>query len=119
VADPTHSIELKLDSKKPDSPRREWSPIHDIKPISLNRPGPDIEILKTNGGWTIVAYLGKIQAKDVALTSEKLFVGVAQSAKIELAVRVFADELSNPVISSLSIGFTLAEQELTYEKLTK
>lgn len=118
VVDPEHAIEITLGSDRPRAPRREWSMLDNIRPISTNHPAPDIELTKTITGWTIVAHFGKVQAKDTALTSEELFFGVTQSRRIELPVSVFADELPNPVGSLLSIDFAVSEQELTYEKLT-
>jgi hypothetical protein len=118
IADPTHPLEFSLGSDRPKNPRREWSPIDNIRPISLNHVAPDIEVTETSAGWTISAYLGKIQAKDTRLTSEQLFVGMTQSGTTKLPVSVFADELSSPVSSTLSIDFVVTEQELTYDKLT-
>jgi hypothetical protein len=118
IADPTHDLEFSLGSDRPKAPRREWSPIDNIRPISMNQAPPDIEITKTSAGWTISAYFGKIQAKDTRLTSEQLFVGMTQSGSTKLSVSVFADELSSPMSSTLSISFVVTEQELTYDKLT-
>jgi hypothetical protein len=118
VADPSHSLEFSLGSNRPKKPRREWSPIDHIRPVSMNQMAPDIEIAETKTGWTINAYFGKIQAKDTRLTSEQLFVGMTQSGTTELPVSVFADELSSPVNSLLSLDFVITEQELTYDKLT-
>lgn len=117
VVDPTHSIEFALGSKRPKKPNKEWSPIDNIRPISINHPAPDITISKTNAGWTIIAYLGKIQAKDTALTSDQLFVGMSHSGRAELPASVFADELSSPVSSVLLLDFVITEKELTFEKL--
>jgi hypothetical protein len=84
----------------------------------MNQMGPDIEVLKTSAGWTICAYFGKIQAKDTKLTQEQLFMGMTQSGIIELPVWIFADEISNPVSSLLSLNFVVTERELTYAELT-
>lgn len=120
VADSVHTLEFQLGSNQPKQPRREWSTIDGLmsRSVSMNQVGPDIEILKTSAGWTICAYFGKIQAKDTKLTSEKLFVGMAHSGTIELPVLIFADEISNPVSSLLSLNFAITERELTYAELT-
>jgi hypothetical protein len=119
VTDPSRSIELALGSDRPKKPRREWSPLYDIQPISMNKAAPDIEVTRTNSGWTITAYFGKVQAKDTAVTLEELFVGTSTSGLVELPVSVFADELSTPVTAVLSIKYTVTEQEITVEKLTR
>jgi len=120
VADSVHTLEFQLGSNQPKQPRMEWSPIDGLmsRTVSMNQVGPDIDILKTSAGWTICAYFGKIQAKDTKLTSEKLFVGMAHSGTIELPVLIFADEISNPVSSLLSLNFAITERELTYAELT-
>ena len=121
VADPTHSLEFQLGSDRPKQPRRERLPIDYLgfnRPVPMNHVGPDIEILKTSAGWTICAYFGKIQAKDTKLTSEHLFMGMARSGSIELRVVIFADEISNPVSSLLSLNFVVSERELTHAELT-
>jgi len=119
VADPIHAIELALESDRPKAPRREWSPIDNIRPISMNQETPDIELTRTNAGWTISAYFGKVQAKDTSVTSEQLFVGASTSGLVELPVSIFADELSTPVIAVLSIEYSVTEQVVTVEQLTK
>ncbi|MES2014182.1 MAG: ATP-binding protein [Pseudomonadota bacterium] len=119
VIDPMHLIELALDSERPKAPKREWSPIHDIHSISMNKTSPDIEFTKTNAGWTISAYFGKVQAKDTAVTSAQLFVGISTSGLVELPVSVFADELSTPVIATLSVEYKVTEQEVPVEQLTR
>jgi hypothetical protein len=119
VTDPARSIELALGSDRPKKPRREWSPLDSIRPISLNKAAPDIEVTRTNSGWTITAYFGKVQAKDTAITLEELFLGTSTSGLVELPVSVFADELSSPVTAVLSIEYSVTEQEITVEKLTK
>lgn len=118
LIDPNHSIELVLGSDQPEVARREWLPFDSIRPNSALVKLPDVEVIRTHAGWTIVAHFGKIQAKDTTVTSEQLFVGVTQSRRIELPILVFADELSNPVRSILSLNFVLTEQEFSYEKLT-
>jgi hypothetical protein len=121
VADPAHSLEFQLGSDRPKQPRREWLPIDYLrsnKIVSMNQMGPDIEVLKTSAGWTICAYFGKIQAKDTKLTSEQLFMGMTKSGTIELPVLIFADEISNPVSSLLSLNFVVSERELTHAELT-
>lgn len=118
VTDSNHSLEFSLSSDRPKKPRREWSPMDNIRPISINQAPPDIEIIETTAGWTINAYFGKVQAKDTKLTSEQLFVGMNQSGTSKLPISVFADELSSPVSSMLSIDFVVADQELAYDKLT-
>ena len=121
VADPAHSLEFQLGSDRPKQPRRERLPIDYIgfnRSVPMNQVGPDIEILKTSAGWSISACFGKIQAKDTKLTSEKLFMGMAQSGTIELQVVIFADEISNPVSSLLSLKFEITERELTHAELT-
>lgn len=118
ITDSNHSLEFSLGSDKPKKPLQEWSPIASIRPISINQASPDIEIIETTAGWTINAYFGKIQAKDTKLTSEKLFVGTNQSGMSELPILVFADELSSPVSSVLTIDFVVTDQELAYDKLT-
>lgn len=120
LADPAHAIEFVLGSDQPNVPRREWSHLYNIKPISMNNlSSPDIEVIKTKAGWTIVSYFGKVQAKDTAVTSEQLFVGVTQSGRIEFPITVYADELSNPVSSLLSLNFSLSEREFSYDELTR
>jgi hypothetical protein len=118
VTDTNHALEFSLGSDQPKTPRREWSPIDHLRPVSINQASPDIEIIETAVGWTINAYFGKIQAKDTKLTSEKLFVGMNQSGMSELPILVFADELSSPVNSVLTIYFVVADEELAYNKLT-
>lgn len=119
VADPMRSIEMALGSDRPKTPRREWSPLDNIRPISMNQATPDIEVTRTNAGWSISAYFGKVQAKDTAVTTEQLFVGTSASGLVELPVSIFADELSTPVIAVLSIEYSVTEQEVTVEQLTK
>ena len=118
IADPAHLLEFAVGSKRPTQPKREWSPVDNLRPISMHTKTPDIEIAKTGAGWTITAYFGKIQAKDTTLTDERLFAGVSQSGSIELPISVFADELSSPVNATLSLSFQVTEQELTTDQLT-
>lgn len=119
VADPIHAMELALESDRPKAPRREWSPIDNFRPISMSQETSDIEVTRTNAGWTISAYFGKVQAKDTSVTSEQLFVGLSTSGLVELPVSIFADELSTPVIAVLSVEYLVTEQVVTVEQLTK
>lgn len=119
ITDPARSIELALGSDRPEKPRREWSLIDNIRPISMNKDAPDIEVTRTNSGWTITAYFGKVQAKDTAITLEELFIGTSTSGVVELPVSVFADELSTPVTAVLSIEYSVSEQQITVEQITK
>lgn len=119
ITDPAHSLEFALGSNKPAKPRREWSPVDNMRPISMNQKTPDIEVTETNAGWTITAHFGKIQAKDTRLTSDQLFVGMTQSGIAQLPVSVFADELASPVSSVLSLDFVVTEHELTFDELTR
>lgn len=118
ISDPTHLVELVLRSDLPTPPRREWSPIDNIRPITASLVTPDIQVTRTNAGWTVSAQFGKVQAKDTAVTSEELYVGTTKTDSVDLLVSVFADELSNPVTSVLSLAFTVTEQEISLEKLT-
>lgn len=118
IADPEHLLEFSVGKKRPKMPAREWSPIDNIRPTSVNQTIPDVEITKTNAGWTIKAYFGKIQAKDTRLTDEKLFAGTSQSGKVDLPVSVYADELPSPVSSTLVLNFKVTEKELTFDQLT-
>lgn len=119
VTDPMRSIELALGSGHPKSPRQEWSIVENIRPVTMNRVKPDIEIIRTKSGWTINAHFGKVQAKDKAVTSEELFVGASASGLVELPVSVFADELSAPVTAVLSVEYSVTEREVTVADLTK
>lgn len=119
VDDPEHVIEFVPGSDRPKPPRREWSPLDNIRPISLNQPTPDIEVVRTNAGWTISAFFGKIQAKDSAVTSDELFVGRLTSGAVELPSSVFADELSTPVTATLSLTYVVLERTVTIEELTR
>lgn len=118
IADPDHLIEFAVGSKRPKKPQRHWSPIDNIGPVSMNQVAPDIEVIETSAGWTITAYFGKVQAKDTRVTDEQLFVGMIRSGMTDLPVSVFADELSSPVSSVLSLKFVVSEKELTFEQLT-
>jgi hypothetical protein len=118
ITDPAHLLEFAVGSKRPRKPQREWSPIDNIRPISMNQASPDIEVTETNAGWTISAYFGKVQAKDTRLTEEQLFVGMIRSGMTDLPVSVFADELSSPASSVLSLNFVVTEKELTVDQLT-
>lgn len=117
ISDSSHSVEFLLKSDLPKKPRREWSPIGNIRPITSSLVAPDIQVTRTNAGWTISAQFGKVQAKDTAVTSEVLYVGTEKTGSVDLPVSVFADELSNPVTSVLSLAFAVTEQEISLEKL--
>jgi hypothetical protein len=119
VDDPEHVIEFVPGSDQPKPPRREWSPLDNIRPISLSQPAPDIEVVRTNAGWTITAFFGKIQAKDSAVTSDELFIGRLTSGTVALPSSVFADELSSPVNSTLLLTFAVSERTITTDELTR
>jgi hypothetical protein len=119
VDDPEHVIEIVPGSDQPKPPRREWSPLDNIRPISLSQPAPDIEVVRTNAGWTITAFFGKIQAKDSAVTSDELFIGRLTSGAVALPSSVFADELSSPVNSTLLLTFAVSERTITTDDLTR
>jgi hypothetical protein len=119
VDDPEHMIEFISGLNQPKSPRKEWSPLQSIRPISFNKPKQDIEVIRTNAGWTVNAFFGKIQAKDSAVTLNELFVGRLTSGVVKLPVSVFADELSSPVVSTLTINYSVADRITTTEELTR
>lgn len=118
ISDPAHLLEFTLGSSKPREPRKKWSPLDTLMPSSMSKTASDIEVTKTNEGWKISAYFGRIQAKDTKLTSEQLFVGMSQSGTIELPTLIFADELSTPVNTGLLINFEVTEKEIPYDILT-
>jgi hypothetical protein len=119
IEDPTHRVELVLSSDEPEVPRRQTSQFDYINSINKKIVTPDIELEKTNSGWTVVANFGKIQAKDMAVTSQKLFIGLDVSGKVEFQSLTFADELANPSTSALILSFVVTEQEITDEKLIR
>jgi hypothetical protein len=118
IDDPDNSIELVLGSNSPKKPKRDRLPIDDIRPVS-RQTAPDIDLTRTRTGWIVTAFIGKIQAKDTALSSERLFVGLPSSGNVRFSVTVFADELSTPVITTLNIQFTVSNQEVSFEQLTQ
>jgi hypothetical protein len=118
IDDPSNSVELILGSDRPKRPKTQWSPMANIRPIAQQRT-PDVELKRTKSGWTVNALIGKVQAQDTALTSELLYIGVASSGSVQFSVALFADELSAPVRATLSIQFTVVNQEVTYDKLTQ
>ena len=118
IDDPSNSVELILGSDRPGEPKKQWSSMDNIRPIA-HHPEPDVEVNRTKSGWTINAFLGKVQAKDTALSSELLYLGISSSASVELPVAVFADELSAPVRATLSVHFTVADQEVAFDRLTQ
>lgn len=116
--DPANAIEIALQSHRPREPQRELSVFTNMLPALHNLHARDIELTKTNTGWTIIVTFGKIQAKDTACTESTLYIGVSSSEMVVLPVAVFADELSNPVLTELSIAFAVTEKEIAIENLT-
>jgi hypothetical protein len=119
ISDPAHSVELKLGSNRPEMPSREWSPIFSAKSMAEHHPIPDIDFVRTKAGWAITVHFGRVQAKDTLISSEELFLGIAESGSIQLSVSIFADELPSPISSNLILNFLVSEIELDRESLLK
>jgi len=118
IEDPEHINEILVASRSPRKPKKRWPPTDNIRPISFNQKQPDIELTKTKNGWTINAYLGKIQAKDTSLTSEQLYIGTSKNGKIKLDILIFADELSSPISESIELEFKVDQKEVDIEIVT-
>jgi len=74
---------------------------------------PDIEIEKINGGKRVRVKLGKIQAKDISISNDSLFLGVTKSSDIVLDVKVYSDDIEAPSEEELVMSFNVSHRKLT------
>jgi hypothetical protein len=118
IDDPEGTVEVALGCDKPARATRQWSPMDNLRAAPV-AAASDIDVVRTKLGWTITSHLGKVHAKDTALSDEELLVGVTTTRSLRLLVSVFADELSSPVQEALSIDFFVRSHEMTYEQLTR
>lgn len=121
IEDPEHEIELRLESGMPEKPVSTWS-MHDqiVRYPNFNKSSScGIEISETKAGWSLEMVFGKVLAKDHSKASALLFLGVNKSTEIIVRVRVFAEELSEPVLGTLLLNFVVSDKELSTENLTR
>ncbi len=67
------------------------------------------------GGHEIELEIGKLQPKQVRKFDEPLFIGAKDSGLVEIAVRIFSDELSEPIVSTLRVTLSASRKALPFE----
>jgi len=81
---------------------------------SLNR---DVTVEEASDGWRVVAQFGKCQPKQTVFTGNNLYIGSRFPCEISISSNLFADDLSTPIESKLTIGIKVRAQKISLERL--
>jgi len=74
--------------------------------------GPEIEIERAGAIWRIEIPIGKIQAKDRVWRRSRLYIGARESIDFTLHARVFADNLSSPMVGEVKVDVSSTTQRV-------
>ena len=81
--------------------------------------GPPVKKDLLGDDTIVIAQLGKIQPKDRAWSEEPFFIGARTSQKLVLETEVSADNLREPLKTSLEVEFRVEPQTVTLEQLLR
>jgi len=99
-------------SEIPSKPGSSW--LTNIIVPGLN---PDIEVERLSDKYLITSLLGKIQPKATAHTFKGLFLGARAEEEIEIRARVFADNLTAPLVFALVAHIRPERKSIALEEL--
>lgn len=92
----------------PDKPSQYHSHLPKIHPHLSRDPRVSVRTIAT--GWQVTCYLGKIQAKDIAFTTDRFCLSAAASRKLTFEAKIFADDLKEPKIDTLEVSFEVKKK---------
>jgi hypothetical protein len=112
------SVLIGLESEYPDRPTKYYSLLSPSVPSlrSLIRTEP-MELERHEGGWTLTVNFGSVQPKAVVWSEQVLYVGARRPSQLEWDGQIFADNLSEPILTHLSINFTTRHRKLDLKEL--
>lgn len=113
IHDPESSLIFLDSSDMPDEP----SPSSLMARVPHPVINQDVNVQHSSDNYVITANLGKVQPKASAHTTCGLFVGSRQPAKIDIAARLFADNLPAPRECILKLILKPRSESLSVEKL--
>ena len=102
-------------SDYPDAPKYSgiFPSIAKFRNMATNNE-PNTSIHARNNHWEVVVEFGNIQPK-ASVWSEYFYIGAAQNYEVPLEVLIYADNLPNPITSSLQLSITVEQQTITVE----
>jgi hypothetical protein len=79
----------------------------------------DIVVSRKQAVWFINFTLEKIHAKETVSSRDVFFIGAKRSSSCSLNCQIFADQLSSPGSSTITIDFQVAQKELGIKDFVK
>ncbi len=79
----------------------------------------DLDVKRTNAGWRIECRFGKIQPKDTVYFGWNIYIGSYESQNTALNMKIFADNLSQPVAMQSQITFAVEDRNVELEDIEK
>lgn len=94
----------------PNKPQKSKNHLPVLHSYNTIRKDPDISVKNIPQGWRLTCYLGKVQPKDMVITTDCFCIGSLISQSIRLEVQVFSDDLPEPKQEALIIDFDVEER---------
>ncbi len=107
--------------EKSDMPEQPTVEKNRFSMVSMKGIGPSSDLCASFTGdiWVISGGVDKVQPKSKEWTYNRLYFGSNMSSDIVLPIKIFADNLPEPIMKELKVHIEVEDQEWTVDKVVK